>query len=79
MIITLTRNIVPDEDDDITTQFLGCKTSETKIRIDRIDGFSVEDEELVLIINGNEFFFEYDELIHTQLENYFNVINTSMQ
>jgi len=47
--------------------------------MDRIDGYSVEDDELVLIINGNEFFFEYDELIHIQLDNYFDLLNTTLQ
>ena len=78
MILKLIRNIVTEEDEALTN-FLGCSTAETKVRMDRVDGFSVEDEELVLIINGNEFFFEYDELIHIKLENYFNVLNTSMQ
>jgi hypothetical protein len=78
MILSLTRNLV-DESDEAIKQFLGCNTAKTKVRIDRIDGFSVEDNELVLIINGNEFFFEYDELIHIQLENYFNILNTNMQ
>ncbi len=78
MILNLTRNIVLDED-DFATQFLGCNTSNTKVRMDRVDGFSVEGDELVLIINGNEYFFEYDELIVTQLDNYFNLINTTMQ
>jgi hypothetical protein len=44
--------------------------------MDRVDGFSVEDDELVLIINGNEYFFEYNELVLIELENYFNVLNT---
>lgn len=78
MILNLTRNIVLDED-DFATQFLGCSTSNTKVRMDRVDGFSVEGDELVLIIGGNEYFFEYDELIVTQLDNYFNLINTTMQ
>jgi hypothetical protein len=47
--------------------------------MDRVDGFSVEDDELVLIINGNEFFFEYDDLVLIELENYFKLLNTSMQ
>ena len=75
MILTLNRNLIPDED-DFASQFLGCSTSNTKVRMDRIDGYSVENDELVLIINGNEFFFEYDELIVIQLDNYFNVLNT---
>jgi hypothetical protein len=41
------------------------------IRVDRVDGFSVEDDELVLIIGGNEFFFEYEKSAHKQLEKYF--------
>jgi hypothetical protein len=78
MILRLIRNIVTEEDDAIIN-FLGCNTAETKVRMDRIDGFSVEDDELVLIINGNEFFFEYDELIHIQLDNYFDLLNTTLQ
>jgi hypothetical protein len=78
MILKLTRNIVVDEDDEIT-QLLGCKTNQTSIRMDRVDGFSVEDDELVLIINGNEYFFEYDDLVLIELENYFKLLNTSMQ
>jgi hypothetical protein len=78
MILRLIRNIVTEEDEAIIN-FLGCNTAETKVRMDRIDGYSVEDDELVLIINGNEFFFEYDQLIHIQLDNYFSTINTSLQ
>jgi hypothetical protein len=78
MILRLIRNIVTEEDEALIN-FLGCNTSETKVRMDRIDGYSVEDDELVLIINGNEFFFDYDELIHIQLDNYFSTINTSLQ
>jgi hypothetical protein len=78
MILKLTRNIVVDEDDEIT-QLLGCKTNQTSIRMDRVDRFSVEDDELVLIINGNEYFFEYDDLVLIELENYFKLLNTSMQ
>jgi hypothetical protein len=37
-----------------------------------------EDDELVLIINGNEFFFEYDDLVLIELENYFNILNTKI-
>jgi hypothetical protein len=77
MILKLTRNIVVDEDDEIT-QLLGCKTNQTSIRMDRVDGFSVEDDELVLIIGGNEYFFEYDDLVLIELENYFNVLNTKI-
>jgi hypothetical protein len=77
MILKLTRNIVLDEDDEIT-QLIGCKTNQTSIRMDRVDGFSVEDDELVLIINGNEYFFEYDDLVLIELENYFNVLNTKI-
>jgi hypothetical protein len=77
MILKLTRNIVLDEDDEIT-QLLGCKTNQTSIRMDRVDGFSVEDDELVLIIGGNEYFFEYDDLVLIELENYFNVLNTKI-
>jgi hypothetical protein len=75
MILKLTRNIVLDEDDEIT-QLLGCRTNQTSIRMDRVDGYSTEDDELVLIINGNEYFFEYDEAVLIELENYFNVLNT---
>jgi hypothetical protein len=78
MILKLTRNIVLDEDDEIT-QLLGCRTNQTSIRMDRVDGYSIEDDELVLIINGNEYFFEYDELVMIELENYFKLLNTSMQ
>jgi hypothetical protein len=46
--------------------------------MDRVDGFSVEDDELVLIINGNEYFFEYNEAVLIELENYFNVLNTKI-
>jgi hypothetical protein len=75
MILKLTRNIVLDEDDEIT-QLFGCETNQTSIRMDRVDGYSIEDDELVLIIGGNEYFFEYDELVLIELENYFNVLNT---
>jgi hypothetical protein len=33
---------------------------------------------LVLIIGGNEYFFEYDDLVLIELENYFNVLNTKI-
>ena len=46
--------------------------------MDRIDGFSIEDDELVLIIGGCEFFFEYDEKAYKQIDNYFNMINTTI-
>ena len=80
MILTLQRWIehFQDEDSIFNTPLIPKgEFSEFKIRMDRIDGYSVEDDELVLIINGNEFFFEYDELIHIELENYFNILNTT--
>jgi hypothetical protein len=77
MILNLTRNIV-NEDEDPITQFLGCETSKTKVRMDRVDGYSIEDEELVLIIGGNEYFFEYDELQLIKLENYFKILQTEI-
>jgi hypothetical protein len=46
--------------------------------MDRVDGYSIEDEELVLIIGGNEYFFEYDELQLIKLENYFKILQTEI-
>ncbi len=35
----------------------------------------IEDEELVLVIGGNEYFFEYDKKEYNKLVNYFNNIS----
>ena len=52
--------------------------TENFIRLDKIDGYSVEDDELVLIIGGYSYFFDLDETQLLIIENYFNILNTSI-
>lgn len=80
MIINLKRWIehLSDDDSIINPSFIPQgEFTDFQIRLDRIDGYSIEDDELVLIIAGNEFFFEYDVKAHKQIDKYFKMINTS--
>jgi len=81
MIIELKRWIehLNDEDSVFNPSFIPQgEFTDFKIRLDRIDGYSIEDDELVLIIGGNEFFFEYDDKAYKQIDNYFKMLNTSI-
>jgi hypothetical protein len=80
MILTLQRWIAT-LDDDGEDNFLSPLTpkgyySEFKVRLDRVDGFSHEDDELVLIIGGSEMFFDYDEIVHLEILRYFDILDT---
>jgi hypothetical protein len=50
---------------------------EKKLRMDSVQMYGKEDDELVICIGGTEFFFEYDEEEHNKLESYFNLLNTN--
>lgn len=81
MIIDLKRWIEHlDEDDSVfNPSFIPQgEFTDFKIRLDRIDGYSIEDDELVLIIGGCEFFFEFDRKSYNQIDNYFKMINTTI-
>ena len=83
MIVKLQRWVseyVSDEEDEMLIYDIAPKGFylEYTIRADKIDGYSVETDELILIIGGNEYFFDYDELIYNQIENYFNLMNTKL-
>jgi len=49
-----------------------------RVRLDRIDAYSVSEDktELILTISGNEFFFDYSDEGHEIIRNYFNVLDT---
>jgi len=75
MVLNLKRWVEFIEDEYESIVIPKGQFNDYTIRLDRIDGFSVEDEELVLVIGGNEYFFEYDKKEYTKLVNYFNNIS----
>ena len=81
MIVKLQRWIseVTDEDDfnPMGSIMPQGQYIESVIRIDRIDKYSLEDDEIVLTMGGSEFFFDYDEKQFKKIERYFESLNTS--
>lgn len=81
MIIKLKRWIehLDDEDSIFNPSFIpNGEFTDFMIRLDRIDGYSIEQDELILVIVGCEFFFEYDIKAHKQIDNYFTMLNTTI-
>lgn len=81
MIIKLNRWIteITDEEDNFLNPPILPKGYyvESVIRLDRIDKYSLEDDEIVLTISGTEFFFDYDEIEFKKIERYFEFLNTN--
>jgi hypothetical protein len=83
MIIELHRwicDLVEDDEDNIYKSDLqpqGHYESD-RIRLDRIDKYTVSDDktEIILTISGAEFFYDYSEEGHNKIKRYFNLLNT---
>lgn len=80
MIVRLLRwitEITDDEDDNFLNPPILPKGQyiESVIRIDRVDKYNLEDDEIVLTIGGSEFFFDYDETQFKKIERYFESLD----
>ena len=80
MILTLKRWIehFQDEDSIFTPSLLpNGEFVEKKVRMDSVQMYGKEDDELVICIGGTEYFFEYEQETFDKLEAYFNLLNTN--
>jgi len=85
MIIELHRwiyELIDDEEDEIYQSNLqpqGHYESE-RIRLDRIDKYSISDDktEIILTIGGNEFFYDYSKEGHEKIRRYFDFMDTEV-
>ncbi len=80
MILTLKRWIEHFQDEDSILNISLIPSGEfveKKVRIDSVQMYGVEDDELVICIGGTEYFFEYEQETFDKLEAYFNLLNTN--
>lgn len=85
MVVTLNKwvSYYIDKDDEdynpVLSDFQYLNKNEftkTQVRLDKIDAYSLTEDEIVLIISGTEYFFEYNETGYNKIIAYFNAINT---
>jgi len=85
MIVTLNRWICELIEDDEDT--LGIYQSDLepqgyyesdRIRLDRIDKYTVSDDKtkIILTISGSEFFYDYSKQGHEKIKRYFDLLDT---
>jgi len=85
MIIELHRwicELIDDDEDNVYKSDLqpqGHYESD-RIRLDRIDKYSISDDktEIILTIGGNEFFYDYCKNGHDKIKRYFDLLNTDI-
>lgn len=81
MIVTLNRWVTEITDDEETYYAPIAPQGYYelyRVRLDRIDAYSVSEDktELILTISGNEFFFDYSNEGHIMIKRYFDLLET---
>jgi hypothetical protein len=81
MIVSLQRWIteITDDEDNIYPPIIPQGYYELyRVRLDRIDAYSISDDktELILTIGGNEIFFDYSDEAHIKIRRYFDLLDT---
>lgn len=81
MIVSLHRWIIEliDDEDSVYPPIIPEGHYESdRIRLDRIDKYSISDDktEIILTIGGNEFFYDYCEKGHEIIRRYFDMLDT---